>query len=494
MNVVMNPDRTTALQSRQETQGAAFALARQQEAKQVQQSEEAEIEIMPLIPMEDPSQEVELGPDAWVVGVTQGPATRRGLESLATEALAGSGIGPGGAAFATIPTNGGTPSLFVAQPLRPFPCGPLNCSIGLVSTIRPELGSPDDAEGAEGVRLSRPDLTIEGGVGGTVSAKINGMTVLGFFNLRSSDGVTQDALEQFARGEISEVPPGTYSMNFGVAGSAMQPVEVALRELGRVASAVPKPTVAALGQGMMRGSQILELANDFFDVKVGAGFRLALVVDENGEMTFMKGSQEIDLEQAILNAFSPNRLPEIPILENPDNDESIENVNITSRLINGANPFELARSLGGETYGNSVIELASQINRFTQEVAMPIAYMLPPDVQSIIAHGIRNYEDFGAVYDAVHVLNHIHGIEVPGFTDNRFGNLYDLDFGSQVISHENSAQFFGFAGEGWQDMPPEHLRALGMREEDHEFVRNVFQGTYRDPVDMRQPFEETMPQ
>jgi|GEM_PF-2640361 len=494
MNVAMNLDRATLPQTSQGTERAPFALMPQQEAKQAQKSQKAEITGTPLIPMEDPSQEVNWGPDAWVIGVTQGPATARFMNNLAMEALAGSRVGPGGAAFATIPTNGGTPSLFVAQPLRAFACGPLNCSIGLVSTIRPELGSSDDADEVEGVRLSQPNLAIEGGVGGTVSAKINGMTVLGFFNLRTDDGTTQAALEQFARGEISELPPGTYSMNFGIAGSAMQPVEVALRELGRVASAVPKPAVAAIGQGMMRGSQALELANEVFDVKVGVGFRLALVVDENGEMTFRKGSQEVDLEELIQNAFSTPRLPEIPIIENPDNDPGIGRLNATSSLINGANPFELARSLGGETYGNGAIELAQAVNRFTEEVAMPIAYMLPTEVQSILAHGIHNYGDFGPVFDAVYRLHHVNGIEINGFSTEGLRNTYMLDFGSDILANENRAITTGPLGDLWDAMPNEQLEALGLRSPDHEFVRSVFQGHYRDPVDMRQPFEQTMPQ
>lgn len=494
MNVAMNLDRTAQLQPRQETEGANFALTPQQVTKENDQLPEVEIIIRPLFPMEDPSQEVNWGPDAVVIGVTQGEKTREFMEFLAMEALAGSKIGPAGAAFVTLPTNGGTPSLFVAQPLRAFACGPLNCSIGLVSTIRPELGSPDDADEVEGVRLSQPNLAIEGGVGGTVSAKINGMTVLGFFNLRTDDGTTQAALEQFARGEISELPPGTYSMNFGIAGSVIQPVEVALRELGRVASAVPKPAVAAAGQSMMGGAQILHAANEVIDVKGGFGFRLALVVDENGEMTFRKGNQEVDLERLIENAFSTPRLPEIPIIENPDNDPGIGRLNATSSLINGANPFELARSLGGETYGNSAIELAQAINRFTDEVAMPIAYMLPPEVQSILAHGIRNYDDFGPVFDAVYRLHHVNGIELNGFSTEGIRNTYMLDFGSNLLANENRVITTGALGEFWDRMSNEELEALGFREPDHDFVRNVFQGAYRDPVDMRPPFEQTMPQ
>lgn len=451
MNVAMNLDTTAQLQQpRRETEGATFALTPQQATKENDGSPEIRLEIIPLTPSERRERGPDLLPDAWVIGVTQGPFTRDALQYINETMLANLRIGPGGAGFATIPRDGGPISAFLAQPLYSADCGNFKCSIGLVSTIRPEFESEDD-DAAEDEPRNRTGWATEGGVGGTVTAQINGMSFLGFFNFRTNDGTTEAILEQLRRGEISELPPGTYSVNFGLAGSAIQPLAVGMRELGRMLSAAPKPALAAGGQALIGGAQLADLAIKFLDVKVGAGWRLVLEVKEDGEFVFKKGNQEVTFEQLVETLLSPRALIEVQTLENPDGDPAIADINDYIALINGADPFELARQRRGES-GVPAVQLAHTVDFMIRSAGSTLYPFLSDESRQITAYGPQSIDDAAVFFQDIW-----HNPTMPQSLRNsiieRLGNAYGINFGIPELAVFNN------------NITP---------ADDYEFIRSAF--------------------
>lgn len=477
MNVAMNLDRATLPQASQGTERAPFALMPQLATKQARQSgggkDEETPEILtpqPLFPINfsgDEQTELDFSPSAVVLGVTPG----RVLQELA-QSTAGSPLPPGGAAFGLIPIGGDIPDdlgAFLAQPvmqkkMKMGPIGELRVSVGAVATIRPESPMADSTvEAGIGATFAPPPITTPRG---------QEISVLAFLNFRSAgENQPELTMDEVVNGDEIKLPEGMYSVNFGVAFSVLGTSAAALESLGQLLAMVPKPAIAAAGQSMLKLQQALNGVQNVADLKAGLGWRLTAEVDAEGEIIFKLGGQVVDPLKLVEDALSASGLPELPLLDNPSNDPSVANVNDAIHVINGGNPFDRARERNGRS-DVPAVRLATDASDVVRAAGATLYPFLSEWAQSLTAHGSQSIEDvkrfLGEIWN-----NPATPSEMRNHIANVLANPYGFNFGIPEI---------------------EALNQLTIPPEDYGFVRSVFEGHYHDPVDMRQPFEQTMPQ
>ncbi len=476
MNVAMIPDRAAPKQPQPEIDGNAFAASSEQALKQSRQaggSDAETLEILtpqPLIPIDfsdDEEAELDLTPSAVVLGVTQG----RVLQELA-QSTAGSPLPPGGAAFGIVPIGGDIPddlAAFLAQPVMQHkmslgPIGDLRVSVGAVATVRPESPMADSTvEAGIGATFAPPPITTPSG---------QEIGFLGFLNFRrAGENQPELTMDEVVNGDEIQLPEGMYSVNFGVAFSVLGASAAALESLGQLLAMVPKPAIAAAGHSMLKLQQALNGVQNVADLKAGLGWRLTAEVDAEGEMIFKLGGQVVDPMKLVEDALSASGLPELPLLDNPSNDPSVANVNDAIHVINGGNAFDRARERNGRS-DVPAVRLATDASDVVRAAGATLYPFLTEWAQSLTAHGPQSIEDvtrfLGEIWN-----NPATPPEMRNHIANVLANPYGFNFGIPAI---------------------EALNQLTIPPEDYGFVRSVFEGHYRDPVDRRQSFEQTMPQ
>ncbi|MCC5979293.1 MAG: hypothetical protein JJU21_14625 [Salinarimonas sp.] len=429
---------------------ATFALSSAHVSKKADAKADADIlpGAQPLFPVDlsgDDENQPNFAPGAIVFGVTQGPVLNQIAQNLSADMLP-----PGAAAFGIVPIGGSITedlSGFFAQPVMQHkmnlgPLGDLRVGIGAVATIRPDSSLADSPiEGGIGVTFSPPPITTPSG---------QTIPILGFLNFRQEAGEagseTELTLEELADGDEVRLPPGLYSVNFGVAFSVLGATAAALESLGQLLAMIPKPAAAAVGQSMLKLQQALNGVQNFADLKAGLGWRLIAEVDEAGEVIFKLGGQVVDPMQIVEDALSASALPELPILDNPNGDPAVARVNDTIALINGGDPFELARQRSGQC-DVPALRLAREaidVVRVSGSVLYPF---LSDWAKNLSAHGPESIDDVTRFLQEIW-QNPATPQQVRDDIAGRLANPYSINFGRSEIELLNEmmapAQDFEF--------------------------------------------------
>lgn len=367
-------------------------------------------------------------PDAAVIGVTTGPAVPPDWRGGAFI------ISPTGN-LADWTTEDGDPTniIFLSKNIvqGPGPDWMAAFSRGAVGTWNPETRA------------------IELGYGGVVAFRPGGVPIAGFLNIR---------------GNVPENFTGTISANFGVIASLDQAAARALGGLAAMLAKIPHPKSAAVAAGLAQASAFLTAVGQGGNVMAGAAERVEARF-ENGQLVglYSGGRRIVDIEQFMLDVIANERYSP-PVIPN-NGDPAIANYNYTVQMIFGSSPWDLAATSGGLNHGNGAIAVANAWRDTIQAYGRRYYDQLPDDVQRIVLFGPQSMSEAGR---AVNALLAVASDGDAGLIVDALENRYGLDFGVPAVkfSNELNERVFGQTRPG-----------------DYEFVRNVFEGDYRYPLD-----------
>ncbi len=362
-------------------------------------------------------------PDAYAYGVLPGPLVPLPLK------MGGFVLSPTGNPL-DFSTEDGTPSncIFVAKPVV---AGRINADVvfsrGGVGTYNPQTG------------------TLELGYGGLGVTKIGGIPVVAWLNTRSNvpDGFT-----------------GTISANLGVAFSVDQAAATAMAGAAPLAAAVPGGGRAAVGMG--KAASLLRSMGQAGSGYIGAGYRVELRFKDGAlDGIYYKG-QKVELQEFAQSALASKEFR--PAVVPNSGDPKVANYNAINQMIFGSSPWDLAAASGGKNHGNGALDVANAWRGVIQEFGTAYMSRLPADVQAIVIAGPRSMNDAGQAANAL--------LSVASPADQekilaRLQNRYGLNFGVPAVAALNGT------GAGLIGKPG-----------DYDFVRNVFQGAYRNQSDM----------
>lgn len=385
-------------------------------------------EVQPTMQIAQASNPHPLQPGAWVYGVATGPMVPPGWS---------------GGVFITSPS--GNPLNFSEENGN---------SIFVSKNVTTGRINPATAFGRGGVGTYNPVTNqLELGYGGTIKVNIAGTPVIGFLNARANPP------ENFT---------GSISANFGIAASVDQAAAGALSGMAGLAAAIPTPQTAGAAAGLAKASAILRGIGQAANGYAGIGYRVELRFNEgNLQGIYYQGRPIVDIEAFMQDALKGNERYKPPVIPNNGVPE-IANLNYTNQLIFGTSPWDLAATSDGLNNGNPSVAVANDWRGAIQSYGMRYLQQLPDDARrTVLLGGPRSMSEAGA---AVNAILAVASPDDATAIASRLANRYDLDFGVPLVKAFNEVQ-----------------NGLSQRPGDYQFVRNVFQGNYRDPLDNPAP-------